>query len=115
MHLAMIQDDDSVYFRMLSIYEKRLNENELLFQRLMTNADKSEVLSLRLIEDATKTLKNTEQSIEQASLVIDNSLKSMEQADQLIKQENRKSKARQMLFGLGGFGIGIITGVLLMK
>ena len=114
-HEATLSGKDSLSGKLLNAFELRLFEQHNAYEKLLNNSKQSEKITLDLINDTQSSLVNTQKTLDYTQKTLDNSLKSLELANDYIKKEKWNSKGKKLLIGIGGIGVGLITGMLIMK
>ncbi len=115
MHKATVEESDAPCKDILLVYENRLKEHEDAYSKILNNCKKTEQVSLDLIDYTQESLMNTQKSLQYTQQTLDYSIQSLDKANKLIKKEKQASKFEKVLIGIGGAGIGILTGVLISQ
>jgi hypothetical protein len=115
MHLSLRNDADTACMSLLNTYHKRLTENEEAYELLLINTKYYEALTEDMIKDTKTELVRTKDRLQFAQESLGKASEDLKIAQSIIKKEQWKSKGRNLLFGLGGIGIGILTGILITK
>jgi hypothetical protein len=97
----------------IDLYKNALKENELLTTKLLVNADETGqlnhdqfLMTKMSLESARKSLDASLEKIEKARL-------SAVRANKQVTRFRTKNTFGKIMFGIGGIGIGILTGIAL--
>lgn len=103
------------YEKLIASYEESIKTSKADYDKLLENTKKTEQISFGLIDRSLSTLDGTQKILNYTQTSLDHSIKSLEAADKLLKQQRRKTLGQKLLVGIGGAGVGILTGILLSK
>jgi hypothetical protein len=103
------------YEKLIASYEESIKTSKADYDKLFENAKKTEQISFGLIDRSLSTLDGTQKILNYTQTSLDHSIKSLEAAEKLLKQQRRKTFGQKLLVGIGGAGVGILTGLIIFK
>jgi hypothetical protein len=103
------------YEKLIASYEESIKTSKADYDKLFENAKKTEQISFGLIDRSLSTLDGTQKILNYTQTSLDHSIKSLEAAEKLLKQQRRKTLGQKLLVGIGGAGVGILTGLIILK
>jgi hypothetical protein len=114
-HSTILSNNDSTLVNLLNSYEQRLKEHQQIIDELLLNSKLAESISFDLIESTHSSIATTQKTIVNSQMLLESSSGKLDHAKEDIKKSQIKSTRNKLLFGAGGFGAGVVLGLLLMN
>lgn len=105
-------DLESKNLDVIKNYEVLLNECNKQYNSLLHNCDSLSNNYQQLITQADYKIYEISQSLNESKISISESDKSLNEAKKILKKEKDNRLIRNLTYGLGGVGLGILIGIL---
>jgi hypothetical protein len=106
---------NSLYDNSKVLYEHRIIEQQKDIERLQNQNDSLIRKSLALVKNTSPQLDRVDASLTEATRSIEKANSNIEEAITMVRSEMRTSNRRKVKWGLGGFGLGVITTALILS
>jgi hypothetical protein len=115
LHNAVLSGDDYTYAQLLTAYELRIQEHQQIIDKLLLNSKLAEDITFSMIDSTQSSIASTQETITNSQSMLDKSALKLDEAKGDIKKGKLGSSGKKFLYGAGGFGTGLILGIILMK
>lgn len=94
-------------------YEQSLQASEEAYRQLLKNYRHSDQIAQGLIDSTRTSLLQMKHSLQQTENILQSSRQELEEAKDALRKMRRQAFLQKAFLGLGGLGIGLLSGLVL--
>ncbi len=98
---------------LVELYKNSVKENMALAEKLMINSRETDKLNMQQYVLTKDYLNSAQKSLDESIIKLENAGRLIDKSNRQVTRLKHRNTMEKILFGIGGLGLGIFTGIVL--